>query len=146
MKIYWILCVDLIMWTAGFGLPCFIWSQSNSLSVHDRHLTWFTPPPPPPPPPFFWYFVFASAVNTLLKYGHSCTYQIINIIIIIIIMTIIEVFIKCRILSIETVLSTHTHTRMHAHTHTRTHARTHAHTHTYTHRHLHTQSYWIFTA
>ena len=53
----------------------------------------------------------------------------------------IKVFIKCKILSIETILSAcshtrthiHTHTRMH--THTRTHARTHASTHTHTHMH-----------
>ena len=40
---------------------------------------------------------------------------------------IITVFIKRKILSVETILSTYTH----AHTHARTHARAHTHTHTH---------------
>ena len=43
----------------------------------------------------------------------------------------IKVFIKCRILSIEAILSAYRHT--HRHTHTE------AHTHTHTHTHIHTQ-------
>ena len=70
---------------------------------------------------------------------------------------IIKVFLKSKILSVEIVLSAHTHvcprrssgtrararthTRAHTHTHTHTHARTHARTHTratHTHIHAHT--------
>ena len=61
---------------------------------------------------------------------------------------IIKVFVKCKILFMETILSARArpHTRAHAHartlTHARTHARTHAHTHTHarTHAHLHTHA------
>ena len=60
---------------------------------------------------------------------------------------IIKVFVKYKILSIETVVSactcmrehkhthTHTHTRTHTHTHTHTHTRTRTRTHTHTHKH-----------
>ena len=44
------------------------------------------------------------------------------------IIIIVEVFLKHKIFSPETVLRARTHT--HTHTHARTHARTHAHTHT----------------
>ena len=66
-------------------------------------------------------------------------------------MIIIKVFVKCKILSTETILSaymrtnthtdTHTymqaHTCRHTHAHTRTHTRTHTHTHTHTQTHTH---------
>ena len=47
---------------------------------------------------------------------------------------IIKVFVKCKILSTESILSTYTYTYAHTHTHTHTH--THAHTHMHaTHTH-----------
>ena len=62
-----------------------------------------------------------------------------------------EIFIKCKILSVETILNahtcarartlTHTHARTHTHTHTRTHAHTRTHTHTHTHRRTHTHTH-----
>ena len=47
---------------------------------------------------------------------------------------IIKVFVKCKILFMETILSARArpHTRAHAHARTLTHARTHARTHTHT--------------
>ena len=71
---------------------------------------------------------------------------------------IIKVFLKSKILSVEIVLSAHTHVcprrssgtrarthtyaRAHTHTHTRTHSRTHAHTrNTHTHTYTHTRAY-----
>ena len=56
---------------------------------------------------------------------------------------IIKVFLRCKIVSLETVLSarahahTHTHTHTRAHTHTGARARAHTHTHTHTHAHAH---------
>ena len=52
-----------------------------------------------------------------------------NLFLLLIIILIIKVFVKRKILSIETILNTHTQTHTHTHTHTRTH--THAHTHTH---------------
>ena len=51
---------------------------------------------------------------------------------------IIEVFIKRKILSVETVLSAHIHTHIHIHTHT------HTHTNTPTHRHPYAWVYWLY--
>ena len=51
----------------------------------------------------------------------------------------IIIFLKRKILSLETILSAYTRARAltHTHTHTHTHARTHARTHTHTHTHTH---------
>ena len=60
---------------------------------------------------------------------------------------IMKVFIKCQILSEESILSTymltHTHTRTHARTHARTHTHTHTHTHTLTMQSLHNLNLYI---
>ena len=56
----------------------------------------------------------------------------------IVIMIIFKVFIKHKILSVDTILSVHT--CMHAHIHARTHACAHMHAHTHTHTHIHTQA------
>ena len=50
----------------------------------------------------------------------------------------IKVFIKCEILSVETILSAHMHTHAHTCTHTHTHAKTHTHTCAHTHMQPHT--------
>ena len=60
----------------------------------------------------------------------NCLYRVIIIIII------IKVFLKRKILSLETILSAYVYTRAH------THAR--AHTHTYIQRHPHTQTFWLY--
>ena len=56
---------------------------------------------------------------------------------------IIKVFIKRKILPVETILSKQTSKQAstYAPTHARTHARTHAHTHTHTHKYTHTHTH-----
>ena len=59
-----------------------------------------------------------------------------------VVLIIIKVFIKRKILSVETVpyARTHAHTCTYMHTHMHTHTHTHAHTHTQTHTHTHTHT------
>ena len=56
---------------------------------------------------------------------------------------IINVFLKRKILSVETILRAYTHacTRARAHTHTYTHSLTHARTHTHTHTLINTHTH-----
>ena len=54
------------------------------------------------------------------------------------VLIIIQVFLKCKMLSLETVLSACACTHAHTHTHT--------HTHTHAQRHPHTQAFWLYKA
>ena len=69
---------------------------------------------------------------------------------VLIIILIIKVFMKCKILSVETILSACMHAHMHAHTHARTRTHTHTHTcalvHTCMQAHTHTQAYQLCKA